>query len=333
MAQALHEETVTPADELRELLVEGEKQVANLPVVDSTGAAALHLLENMDRLAELWPQVEAMGVDLRPEEGRYDTLQALVQKQKSRIVHGMAAQGGLAYVRRQRFGGQEAPWWWRLDELRRDEMKRNFRRGALTTAAVVVLAAVAIFAINKAFPTDPKVAAASSKMMSGQQQLQGGADATQVVAKFQDAANLTPNDPEPWLWLGVAQEKLGRTAEANAAFDHARALIGSESEFHIARAPVYQGFNMLDAATAEINAALKIDPNNPRAHYYLAGIYEAQGKLQEAVNELDTTSKLAEASKQPELTAMARYRMGMMMQQMQIHQTQPDGTPTPTVAP
>jgi cytochrome c-type biogenesis protein CcmH/NrfG len=333
MAQALREETVTPADELRGLLVETEKRVTNLPGADPTGAAARQLLENMDRLAELWPQVEANGVDLRPEEGRYVTLQAQVRKQTGRILNGMAGQGGLAHVRRQRFGGQEAPWWWHLDDLRREDVKHNLRRGVLTVAVVAAVAAALVFAINKAFPTDPKVAAASTNLMSGQQMVQTGENVAQALPKFQEAASLTPNDPEPWLWVGVAEEKLGNTTEANQAFSRARSLLGNDTEFYVSRAPVYQGFNMLDQALADVNTALKADPSNIRAHYYLAGIYEMQGKLEQAINELETTSKLADAAQQPEMTAMARYRMGMLMQQVQMQQLGPAATATPTAAP
>jgi cytochrome c-type biogenesis protein CcmH/NrfG len=77
----------------------------------------------------------------------------------------------------------------------------------------------------------------------------------------------------------------------------------------------------------------KLDPNNPRAFYYLASVYELQGKLDEAVKALEASSAQADIRKQAELTAMARFRMGMLMQQMQS-QSGPGGrfaaTPSPT---
>ncbi|MEJ5200478.1 MAG: hypothetical protein WHX53_16280, partial [Anaerolineae bacterium] len=68
MARAIRDEHLTPADELRELLTRCEKQLPNLK---GSREQAAELLFQMDRIAELWPQVEALGADLRPEAGRW----------------------------------------------------------------------------------------------------------------------------------------------------------------------------------------------------------------------------------------------------------------------
>ena len=336
MAQALREEQYTPADELRELLTQNEKLVTNLR---GSGAAALNLLDNMDRIAELWPQLEAAGADLRPEEGRYETLEAQVRRHASAVLAEAVRSGGLAAARRKRYGTGEAPWWWQLDALVREARLAWLRKTAIGVAAVVLIGAALVFALNKLFPTDPKVAAATSKQMSGQQDIEGRGDYQSALVKFQEAVNLTPDDPEPWLWLGVTQEKLGNQAEATRAFDKATVLLGDELQMRLMRAPVYQSFGELDAAEADLQAVLAANPDDARAHYYLAGVYEAQGRMSDAATELETTSNLSDAQNQAELTAMARYRLAMLLQQMQSRSLDPSlategaGTPTPTAAP
>jgi len=91
MARSLQSGQVTPADELRELLSTSEKLVAS---VRGSGAGVLVLLENMDRLSELWPELEAAGVDLRPEAGRWETLQATVRRNGRRLVRELRPHAG-----------------------------------------------------------------------------------------------------------------------------------------------------------------------------------------------------------------------------------------------
>jgi Tfp pilus assembly protein PilF len=359
MAQAIQAEKVTPADELRSLLADSEKLLANVP---NSGASIERLLTNIDRLCEVWPQLEAAGVDLRPEEGRFDTIQAQVHKQMTPILRELGAAGGLSAVRAKRglppspppdagpaaagqvsaaqaaaaqaAAAQATGWWWYLDYERRQSFIKTARRYATVAVVVLVVGAVLVFVLNKLFPTDPKVAASSGKQMAGQQLIENGGDIGQATANFQEAADLTPGDPDAWLWLGVAQEKQGHAAEAQAAYAKAQALLKDEMSFHMARAPIYLAFGSLDQGKADLDFVFAQDPENPQAHYYLAGLYEAQGNLTAASQELEKTSQYAEARNQSELTAIARYRMGMLLQAMQVRPDSASGaTPTPTAAP
>ena len=83
MAQTVKTGQVTPADELRESLAFSEKRVAD---VFGGGDNALALLKELDRIAALWPVLEAQGMDLRPEAGRWETLQATVNRRAGAIV-------------------------------------------------------------------------------------------------------------------------------------------------------------------------------------------------------------------------------------------------------
>jgi tetratricopeptide (TPR) repeat protein len=199
---------------------------------------------------------------------------------------------------------------------------------------VILLAvgAVLVFALNKLFPTDPKVSAATGKQMAGQEMVQSGGDLQKALANFQEAAALTPDDPEPWLWVGVTREKLGQPAEARAAYDKAHSLVKEEMSFYLARAPIYLSFRMYERGQADLDAVYAQDPDNPQAHYYQAGMYEDQGDLERAAQELEKVSTLADQRQQTELTAIARYRLGMLMQAMQVRPPA-TWTPTPTAAP
>jgi cytochrome c-type biogenesis protein CcmH/NrfG len=338
MAQAIQEEQVTPADELRSLLTETEKLVANVP---TNGEKNSQLLQNMDGLAELWPRLEEAGVDLRPEAGRWETIQAGTYRQAGRIVRALGPFGGLPALRARQGLPQEPAqpaaaiedeerWWWYLDLIVRRKRVRTLRRVA--GGAVIVVAALVVlnFAFNKLFPIDPKVRDSQSQQMTGQQIVQQGGDVQKALANFQQAAQLTPGDPDPWIWMGVAEEKLGRATEAQAAYAKARPLEKDEIMFFLARAQAYLSFAMPDKAQADLNAIFAQDPENPQGHYLQASIYEDQGQMTKAADELERTSTYAEKRNQTELTAMARYRMAMVIQSLSVR---PEGAATPTATP
>jgi cytochrome c-type biogenesis protein CcmH/NrfG len=341
MAQAIQEDRVTPADELRSLLTESEKLVANVP---NSGEKIAQLLKNMDRLLDLWPRLEDAGMDLRPEAGRWETIQAMTYKRARQILSELRPAGGLNALRakeglpQQPFlptqpgaaSQDEERWWWYLDLTMRMQRLHQLRRLAIGLVAAATVVAVLYFGLNRLFPVDPNVSASAGKQMAGQQQIQNGGDVQQALVNFQDAAQLTPNDPDAWIWTGVAQQNLGHDAPAQAAFARAQALLQDNLNFHMARAPVYLAFAMYDQGKADLDAIFAQDPNNPQAHYYLASLYEDQGNLTQAAQELEKVSTFAEQRQQSELTAISRYRLGMLLQSMQLR---PDATFTPAVAP
>jgi tetratricopeptide (TPR) repeat protein len=329
MAQAIPSQQFTPADELRKLLSAAEDQ---LPHLKGSGAHSIDFLLGLDRIAALWPQVEALGADLRPEAGRWETVEASVHRNGPIIVRESGAAGGLAAARARHHPDGQAPWWWHLDSEVRQNRLRSLRRALITVAVVGIVGAAALFVINKVLPTDPNYQAALSKQMAGQRLIEERGDYAGAIRAFEEAIALTPADPELWLWLGAAQKKMGDAAAAEQSFTRARSLAGQDLELFIQRGMIYSGIGLQDEARTDLEAALKIDPEEPRAWLYLANVNELQGRLGEAVKSLERASELSEKREQPQLTAIARYRLAILYQQMQGQLLQPS-TPTPTPLP
>ncbi len=326
MAQAIRTEQITPADEVRELLTACEKFIPN---IRGSGAATVTFLTQMDRIAELWPQLEAQGADLRPEAGRWETLQALVHKHAPALAREVKAAGGFAVLRDRYHPLGQAAWWWYLDHEVRQNRIRSARNAVLALLGLALAGAAIIFLLNRLLPVDPNVQAAMSRQAQGQRYLQESGNYQAAVQAFTEALTFTPNDADLWLWLGAAQKKLGDSAAAEASFDRARQLTGNSLEFYIQRGQVFSAAGLLDEALADINAALALDPEEPRAYLYLGGIFELQGRLSEATQAMERASELSEKRNQPQLTAIARYRLAFMYQQLQAQLPIPR-TPTPT---
>ena len=206
MARALRYEQMTPADELRERLAACEKGIANLR---GSGTRARALLEDMDRIGELWPVLEAAGLDLRPEAGRWETIQASVKRVARRLLKELRASGGLATVRAEQHPDGQCAWWWRLDEAVAQDSKRRALRTSLTVATIIVAVLAAYFLFRLLFPVDPNLKAAMDLQSAGEMKIQKAGDFAGALADFRSATSFLPNDAETWLRLGVAQEVVG----------------------------------------------------------------------------------------------------------------------------
>jgi tetratricopeptide (TPR) repeat protein len=329
MAQAIRSEYSTPADELRKLLFAAEYQ---LPHLKGSGAQAVDFLLSLDVIANLWPQVEAAGADLRPEAGRWETVEALVHKQGPTIVREIGAAGGFEAARARYHPDGQAEWWWQLDHEVQQNRTRSIQKAVLTLLVIAIISAVVLFVINRVLPTDPKYQASLSKQMAGQRFIEEGKDYGKAIQAFQEATVLTPDDADSWLWLGVTQKKIGDNQAADKSFARARSILGKDIELYIQRGLILSGIGLQDDARADLDAALKIDPEEPRAWLYLANVQESQGQLGEAIQSVERASETSEKRDQPQLTAIARYRLAILYQQFQGQFMQPS-TPTPTPTP
>ena len=314
MARALSYEQTTPADELRERLTACEKDIANLR---GSGTRARTLLEDMDRISALWPVLEAAGADLRPEAGRWETIQASIRRVARRLLKELRASGGLAAVRAEAHPDDQCAWWWRLDGAVAQENKRRVLRTSLTVATMIVAVLAAYFLFRLLFPVDPNLKAAMDLQSAGELKIQQSGDFAGAVADFQAATTYLPEDAETWLRLGVAQEAVGDLMGTDESYQRARALVASDADFKFSRASVYFTLDLLEKAQRDAEASVAAAPENPYGHYLLSSIYETLGQGPAALAAVQRAAELAEAQEQTQLSAMARYRMAMMMQQAQ----------------
>lgn len=326
MAQAIKAVQVTRADELRELLILSEKRVVN---AHGSGADVLALLQGLDRISELWPELEAQGVDLRPEAGRWETLQAAIQRNAPRLVAAAQAVGGLPAARAQHHPDDEAAWWWFLAEQVRKQRARSLTRTGLIVGGVAVVAILLYVLIFRVlFPVDPAFIAAVEAQNAGEAKLAAQSDYAGALVDFRRASELRPGDPEAWLQVGCVLLKLEDPAAAQENFRRAEVLMADPPAYLLARASICLQVGVPDVAEADLRAVIASDPENAQAYYQLATIFEARGAINEALAALERVSVLAERHEDTELMAMTRVRMGLLMQQM-VGGDVPAATPTP----
>ncbi len=324
MARAIRESKVTPADELRDLLTRNEKRVVNLR---GQPAEALALLLDLDRMAELWPELEASGVDLRPEQGRWETLQALVRRYAPVVVRELRRMGGLPALRAQHHPAGDAEWWWHLAEQVQAQRARALARTGMILGGVAILAVgLYFFIFHVLFPVDPAIKAALQAQTAGEAKIAQQGDYSGALADFRRAVQYRPGDPDTWLRVGCVLYRLGDMAGAQENFYRAQVLLADPQALKLARAPICAQLGEVELAEADLREVIAADPQNAAAYYYLSSILEARGDLLEALRAVQQAAELAESRGETELVALARFRAGVLMQQLAVQGI-------PTVAP
>lgn len=321
MARALPPTTLTPADELRDLLDRAERRVVNLR---GTGKDAVLLLDWLDRIAVLAAQLEAEGADLRPERGRLETVEAKLRERAGQLVR----EAGAAFQRaRQEAEPTPDRWWWYVDEIAAERRKQQLRRLGLMALGLAGVAVVIWFVFNVLFPVDPKIAAVQRLRGEADRALSQG-DLEAALAAYEEASQIDPEDPALTIWVGVLQERLGRKEMAEEKYREAEVVAGDRVRFLLERARVYGFVGQLDEALADTDEVLALNPNSAEGYYLRATTLEAQGKMAEAIDAYQRASDLAENTS-PELAALARIRLGYLLQRGALPTIGPPPTPTP----
>ncbi|MCC5611692.1 c-type cytochrome biogenesis protein CcmI [Nostoc sp. CHAB 5834] len=151
---------------------------------------------------------------------------------------------------------------------------RTTLRLALGLAAVVAISGTLLYAFmgNPGVPGASRQAALSPVSDPGAATHPGG-DVTAMIAQLETAVQRNDRDVESWRLLGWSYFQTGRFDEAAQAYGRAAALDPRDANHPSSQGEALvqaAGGQVTPAAAAAFNAATAIDPNDPRARYFLA---------------------------------------------------------------
>lgn len=307
----------TPADRVREALDRTERLVAN---VRGAGPQVLELLHLLDRGADALAELEASGMDVRAERGRFETVQRQLRRRQGRFL---AEAGAALQEERVAIQPDRARWWWFLDEAVSRERARRLRRWLVGTLVAALALVGAGLVYDRFLAPPPQVREAFRRSAAGEA-LVGEGDLRAALAEFEAAAALTPDDPDPWVWQGVIHFELAEVDDAQAAFETARRLYERDADFLLDRTMAYLRVGNLPAASADAEQFILDNPDSGRGYYVRAGVATEQGDYAAAVADLERAAELARAAGDTQLEATARTQRAMVIQ-LQLYQS-----PTPT---
>jgi cytochrome c-type biogenesis protein CcmH len=109
-----------------------------------------------------------------------------------------------------------------------------------------------------------------------------------MIAALEARMRQTPGDPQGWRMLGWSYSQTGRFAESAQAYAHAAELDPANADY-----PSAQGESLVRAAGGQVTprakaafaAAVRLDPGDPRARYFLAAARDQAGDHAGAMND------------------------------------------------
>ena len=308
MAYSVREERQSLANSLREDLSQAEKIIVQLrrDNVES-------FLQLLDSIEDRFAQLEASGLDLRPEQTRWGSLHSKLQREAGRVMRVVDVAGGLGTLREA--NPPAAGLWWHLDAVVAANRRRLIRRLGTTIGIITALLAIVWVLLTYVFPPDPNTVVAS-EAISRLQQLAFEGRWEDAMAVIEDAkARLTEPDVELLIWEGVILEKIGQNRRAQEALTEAKALVPANQQvayWWTLGSIRLSGGDLAEARVAG-DEALALDPNDPQGYFLLASVAEAEGDTVTAIDLFEETFKRA-ADSNPQLAVIARVRMGNLLQ-------------------
>lgn len=99
--------------------------------------------------------------------------------------------------------------------------------------------------------------------------------AAEAVAPLTECTQLAPEQPDAWLFLGVAHGMLDSVDEARAALEHAGELAPNDARVLYNLGRLAQRSGDVEAARDQLRRCLALDPSNQRAREALASVEPA----------------------------------------------------------
>ena len=306
MAHTVDSRAETPANELRTLLDQAERQLPTL-----VRAEFETYLLRLDRIAAMLDTLEAEGLDLRAEQPRWEGLLARISARAADLVRIAGGSGRMVELRRQHPEAQN--FWWRLDEQVAATRRRQLQRFVVGAVVAVIVFAGATLVYQRFFAPSPEMILLMDTLNLVDRSVmeQDWASASQAV---DSVLPTLPADAELLIWRAVLAERMGEPAAAEAFLAQARAL-----EVDPARLGVMLGMKRLlagdlDGASAAAADARQADPSSSEAVFILASVAEASGDRLQAINLFEEAAALAEENN-PQMAVTSRMRLATLLQQ------------------
>lgn len=307
-ARDLPREKLTPADDLREVLGQCEVKVVALKGAAAEAVDFLHLLDDAHALFQ---ELEAKGIDLRPERSRWETIERQLRSRAKVLVGEVQAAGELTRLREATKPTLDR-WWWFLDEEVHRQRRQSLRRTLVGGGIALAILVVAGLLYQRFLAPDPLTRQAIHLSQKAEQAIRDG-DLETALVEYNALRELTPDDPETILRLGVIHQVLGHDQESARAYARARDLLAGQKDFFVERGLVFLEVGQWELAQDDAEAALALDPESALAYLILGSVYEAQSQIPEAVEALTQAADLANTQGNSALYALLRYRLGILM--------------------
>jgi tetratricopeptide (TPR) repeat protein len=303
---------LTRADELHDQLNQLEARVGRLGY--GLGQEALTIPPLFDTVSAALASFQARGQSMRAEEARVETVSAELRRKARLFLREIGDVGALRAARSAR-QPDAAHWWWFLDEWVADRRRAQLR-GLLWVSVGVVAVLLLLVAVYQFFLAPDPATRERIKHQQAAESLALEGNLVGAMNEVEQALVVAPGDPNLLTLKGSFQQALGQSQSAEETFAAAQAAFGDRATFLLARGQAYLLANQAQAALADAQALIALDPQSAQGYMLLGRSQEWLENYPEAIAAYQQAATLAEAQGDFQLTGVARVNVGMLMQRM-----------------
>jgi len=301
----LHHKKLNPADELRDLLNGLEDRRPSLKSLSPT--QALIILRELDQIYALFAQLEAGGLDLSAERGRFESIQTQFRQNAGRLLKGLGGAAALS-DHRPRPAPERERWWWYIHEIEAARQQHLLRRVVTGVIVVFVLVGAIYLAFNTILAPAPEVIARVEAENDAMSAFEVG-DYQQAIDEIDQGLSIAAVDPGLLIMKGIFQELLDQDSEAVQTFALAQTELKDPPIFFLGRGQIYFRTGQFLKAESDARVAIELDDTMSAAWLLLGQALEGQGKKFESIPAYQQAGELALANGDNEVFVMARLAL------------------------
>lgn len=304
----LRQRKLNPSDELRELLYALETR---LPLLKSmTPTQARILLRDMDQVDTLFARLEAGGVDLLPEQSRFNAVKNQLKNNAGQFLKAVGGARALQEHRPTPPPPRER-WWWYIQEVVADQKRKMLRRVGITVLVVLAIVGAVIVAFNTIFAPSPEAVARVEAENQSLSAFETG-DYQQALAAVEQGLAVVPDDPTLLIIKGVLHEALNQESQAAQSFKLAQNRVAGPTDFYLGRGQLYYRIGQFEKAQTDAQTAIELSQNLSAAWLLLGRALEAQGQEVEAISAYQQASDIAMENGDSEVVVLSRLALSRL---------------------
>ena len=305
-ADFLHQKKLNPADELREILSSLEDRRVKLKSMNAT--QVLILLRDLDAVYRLFDQLETTGLNLLPEQGRFNVIQARLKKRAALLLNGLGGPNALSELRPSPSPPPEQ-WWWYIHDLVIQDRQRLIKRVTIGMVIFILLLAASVITYNTFLAPSPEVVARLNAENNAFDAAEVG-DYREAIVILDEGLAQVPGDPGLLIFKGILHETVGQDSKAIRSFRQAQTNLNDPITFHLGRGRLKLRLNQPGRAEQDARLALELDEDSPGAWLLLGNALEFQDARFEAVPAYEKAGQLALENGDSQTVVLARMALG-----------------------
>lgn len=298
----LQQKKLNPADELRALLDSLEERRVKVKALEAQ--AAFQMLHDLDEAQSRLQELEATGLNLLAERGRFESVQNRLQQRAAALLKALGGAAALTAQRPQPLPPAES-WWWYLDEWVARQQRHLIRQIGLIVGVIILLLGGLYVAFQTVLAPAPEVVARLEAENDALAALDQG-DYPAALAAVEQGLQQVPGEASLLLLQGVIREIMGDTTRAEQSFQATQEHVAQPIDFYLGRCRLYLRVNRLAEGEADARSVLKLDPKSAGAWLMLGQTLEFQDQRAEAIAAYQQAADLAAVSGENEIFVTAR---------------------------